>query len=115
MKREDYVPTGAGKYAAPVDDLADQLLLLAEHLACVQWDGEPVGSRQTGSLLIFPQDGVWKARLVDKNTSRCLWIACSSLLDVFQATESALADPNAQWRLDRAAGHPQASRVKPGK
>lgn len=115
MKRPTTTTSTPTLYAAPVDDLKPDLALVADYLALTAFEGEPVGSRQTGSLLIFPDGGVWKAMLKDKNTGKCLWIAFESLLDVFSVLEESLSSPSAIWRDDRHAGHEQAKRNKPGR
>lgn len=115
MKRPTTNAAAPSLYAAPIGDLEDGLKLLADQLALTAWEGEPIGSRQTGSVLIFPDSGVWKGMLKDKNTARCLWVASESLLDIFAVLESSLGDPMAVWRDDRHAGHEQAKRNKPNK
>lgn len=102
-------------YEAPVDDLVDQYCLLAERLACTAFAGEPPGSRPTGSVLVFPQEGVWKVMLKDKAVGKCLWAASPSFLTVFQVLEATLADPHCVWRDDRREGHETARRNKPAK
>lgn len=115
MKRPATTPATPSLYAAPIGDLEDGLKLLADQLALTAYEGEPVGSRQTGSILLFPDAGVWKGMLKDKNVGKCLWVASESLLDIFAVLEGALADPVAVWRDDRHAGHETARRNKPGK
>lgn len=115
MQRPTSAPRTTPLYAAPVDDLLDGLKLLADHLALTAFEGEGPGSRLVSSLLIFADDGVWKAMLKDKNAGKCLWIASPSLLDIFAVMDESLGSPNAIWRDDRHAGHETARRNKPNK
>lgn len=112
MKKPTRLASAGARDAAPIDDVLDQYPLLAEQLVCTAYDGEPPGSRQTATLLIFGQDGTWKAALRDRQESRVLWVACSSLRAVFDTLEASLGDPTAVWRDDRMGGAPEAKRQK---
>jgi len=110
MKRPEQPGDRVDAWAACIDDILDRYPLVAEYLAATNYDGEPPGTRLPCSLLVFPQDGWWKTRLVDKNVGKCLWTTCSSLLDIWEALQLKLASPDPGWRLDRQAGHAQANR-----
>lgn len=101
--------------AASVDDLVERFPTLADFLASTCYDGDPPGTRCTGTLLVFAQDGSWKACLRDRQESRCLWVASLSLFELFTVLEAALSDPAAVWRYDRMDGHEQAKRIPPKK
>lgn len=115
VKRPDPVSVPGGKNAARVDDMIEEYVLLAEHLTCTAFDGEPPGSRVTSTLMIFADGGQWKACLRDRAGGMCLWVAALSFFDLLPALEQQLADPAAVWRLDRASGNETAKRVKPQK
>lgn len=83
---------------------------LWQHLTSLTWDDGSV--RQTSSLLIFAGDGLLKAMLRDREASLCLWVAADGIEKLLLVMEAALNDPQAEWRVDRAAEGQQASRVK---
>jgi len=60
------------------------------------------GSRTTATLLLFVEDGVWKACLKDRDTSRSLWMAAGSPQEVMRDLEAALASGEVDWRKDKA-------------
>lgn len=115
MKKPVKQATPGGSYAAPIDDILDRFPLLAEQLTATAYDGDPPGTRQTATLLLFGQDGSWKACLRDRQEQRTLWVAVHSLLNAFEALENALGDPEAVWREDRMSGAPEAKRQNPKK
>lgn len=84
--------------------------LLWAHLTQTAW--EDGTSRVTSNLLIFTDGGHVKAMLRDRSSSLCLWIASSTLSDLFTAVELALQDPTVEWRQDRQAQGDVARRVK---
>jgi len=110
MRKPEAEPDRVRRWAAGIDDILEKYPLLAEHLAATHYDGEEPGTRQTGSLLIFAQDGWWKAMLRDKATQRCLWTTCPDFLGILGMVEEHIGCPSPDWRLDRASGAPQASR-----
>lgn len=97
-------------YAASPDDWLDLYPLLVEHLTATAYDGEAAGTRATSTLLIFAQDGTWRAVLRDRQAGRCLWVSCLGAEELLQVLENALGDPGAIWRDDRASGAETARR-----
>lgn len=91
------------------DRFAQGYPLLWSFLSQSLWG--PDDPRETGSLLLFRQDGVFKAMLRDPNDSTCLWVAGRTLSGVFDAAEGSLGDPGADWRMDRKKQGDQAKRV----
>jgi hypothetical protein len=83
---------------------------LWDHLTQKRWDDG--SARQTSSLLLFEQDGVFKAMLRDREAALCLWVAAQGFFAVFEALEAALCDPAAEWRVDRQQEGQQAKRVR---
>jgi hypothetical protein len=59
------------------------------------------GARQTSTLLLFVEDGVWKACLKDRDTGRSLWIASGSPTEAMTDLELTLAAGDAEWRKDK--------------
>lgn len=83
---------------------------LAERLTCPVFDDGTV--RVTDTLTLFAQDGVWKGCLRDRDARLCLWVAATTPEGVLEVLEEALGDATAVWRADRAAGAPEASRMR---
>lgn len=113
MQRPKHKDQGPQAYAAEPDGLIGEFPLLAEYLTATFYEGEPVGSRQTGTLLVFAQDGSWRAVLRDRAENRCLWVTAATWEDLLPALENALGDPSSIWRADRVGGAPEATRQKP--
>lgn len=101
--------------AANPEGLLELYPLLTEHLVSTAYDGDAPGTRTTSTLLLFGQDGVWKANLRDRQEQRCLWLSSLLFKDLFAVIEDALAHGTGQWRDDRAAGAPEAKRQRNGK
>lgn len=112
-KRSETGSPGAAMVAAHSGDLAQLAPALAERLTLLTY--EDGSARQTDTLLVFAQDGVWKAALRDRDSRLCLWAASPVLIDLVEVLEGLLCDPAAVWRADRAAGAAEASRQKPKK
>lgn len=83
---------------------------LWDHLTQDRW--EDGTARQTSSMLLFRDGGVFKVMFRDKDAGACLWIAVQSPLNAFDALEAALCDPRADWRADRQQPGQQAKRIK---
>lgn len=66
--------------------------------------------RLTGSLVIFPQDGLLKGLLKDADTELVLWLSARNMEELFVAFEASLTSGRAEWRKDRNAG-----KKRPGK
>lgn len=101
-----------GINATPVEacELALQVPTVFDYLGQNAW---PDGSvRQTSSLLVFHQDGMFKGMLRDAEAGLCLWIAGKSLTGLLVSLEAALNDPHAEWRVDRQVAGQTARRVK---
>jgi hypothetical protein len=81
---------------------AAEFPMLFEHLASNTFDDG--ASRQTSSILLFCQGGVWKACLHDRQEGECLWVSGATYGDLLAAVEAALAAPTADWRPDSRRG-----------
>jgi hypothetical protein len=103
MKKPDKPKDGPKAWAAPIDDILIPLPYLAEFLAATHYEGQPPGSRVTGSLLVFAQDDYWKVRIQDKEEGRCSWLTISSLLELLEASNDRLGAADPGWKPDRAA------------
>ena len=72
-------------------------------------DGTP---RQPSGVSIFMQHGKWTTCLVEKNWGLILFATSERLDGIWEALEARLADPKADWRVDRKAAGQQAKRVQ---
>jgi hypothetical protein len=54
--------------------------------------------RKTSSLLIFCEDGQWKACLSEREEELTLWASADSLAGLLEALEATLQSPTPQWR-----------------
>lgn len=112
MRKPVQNPTHTGKDAASVEGLLDTAPVLCEFLTSTAYDGDAAGTRQTATLLIFAQDGAWKACLRDRQEARALWVAAALFTDLISVLEDALANGTGIWRDDRASGAETAKRQK---
>lgn len=115
MKKPTKTAQGTAHYAASREDLGRIYPLLSDHLTATAYEGEAAGSRITSTLLIFAQDGTWRAVLRDRQEKQCLWVSANTFDELLGVLENAIGDENAVWREDRMAGAPEASRKKPEK
>lgn len=56
------------------------------------------GERQTATVMILSEDGVYKCCLNDRQNSRSLWVSGPSLLDALDALEAILRAGTGEWR-----------------
>lgn len=92
---------------------AETYPLLWSYLTQVAW--EDGSSRETSSLLVFFQDGLFKVMLKDKALGRCLWAATRQPSCVWELLETLLQDPATEWRADRQPNSSQPARRLKGK
>jgi hypothetical protein len=64
-------------------------------------DGNP---RETATLLIFCQEGMFKGCLNDRATAGHLWAAGTLLSELLDVLEERLRDPKAEWRQSKEDG-----------
>lgn len=57
--------------------------------------GQPL---ETATLLIFAEDGQWKACVHDRESSRVCFRSCDTFQGLLDAVERSLADGTADWR-----------------
>jgi hypothetical protein len=81
---------------AAVDDTFERRCpALYEMLTCRIFEGK---ARETGTVLIFCEDGLWKACISDRDNDRVLFRACGTLDGLWEALEGALESPAPDWR-----------------
>jgi len=84
--------------------------ILFDHLTQVVWPDKT--ARLTSSLSIFSDGSMVKAVLKDREAGLCLWCAAKSFQELFGVIEALLADPAAEWRVDRLQPGQKATRVE---
>lgn len=75
---------------------------LAWHLEACRW-GDGKGEREPGAISIFPQDGLVKAALRERNVGQVTFLSGKSVDDLLCRLEKALAEHTVHWREDRYA------------
>jgi len=68
--------------------------------------------RIPSTISVFVDGGVVKVVLKDRDQGLCLWAAAPTMGDLLGVLDALLADPKAEWRVDRASPGQKASRVK---
>ena len=91
-------------------DFAEEYPTLYDYLTASCYDDDPKQPRQTSTLLVFTQDGCFKACLRDRSEGVCCWVAAPRFGELLGVLERELTDDTAVWRLDRASGAPEAKR-----
>lgn len=71
---------------------------LAEYLTLI-WDGQR--RRQTCTLLLMADEGMWKGCLSDRDHDLVLWASAATLAGVYASLEASLASGDARWREKR--------------
>lgn len=96
--------SGAGQLPSFDDpDFEQRYPAICEYVSTAQWeDGTP---RETSTLLLFVEDGLWKCCLNDRAVGRSGWRAADTLQGVLDALEAVLREDCVEWRV--AKGKPQ--------
>jgi len=82
---------------------ADMPILHEFLTAVVDDDGK---ARQTSSLVVFVEDGMFKVCLSERDHGLCLWGASSTLQGAMEAIEVSLSAEHVDWRQKRSEGRP---------
>lgn len=76
--------------------MEEQCQAVMEYMTAREWpDGE---ERETSTLLLFVEDGVFKACLNDRENERGLWATSETLRGSIEALEARLRGGKADWR-----------------
>lgn len=110
MKKRAKKGEGLSTRSAADDEFRGQYPTLFDYLTATCYDDDPKQPRITATLLLFGQDGCWKACLRDRAECCCAWAAGPSITELFGVLERELADDTVVWRLDRLSGAPEATR-----
>ena len=106
-------PRGGGGDGVAVAEDGDFMGLyptLWKFLTTLQWDdGSP---RQPSTVSIFMQGGRWTACLTEKNWDLILFATADRVEGLWEALDGRLADPAADWRVNRRGPGDKAKRVQ---
>lgn len=61
------------------------------------------GARVVGSVSVWASDGLLRAKLNDKDSGTCCYVAGGSWDELLAALDAACSDPTAGWKLDPSA------------
>lgn len=114
MKRKERKNASEQKRAATDEQFGADYPNLYDYLTATCYDDDPKQPRQVATLLVFAQDGCFKACLRDRAESLCCWVAAPDLLGVLGVLESELDGGTAVWREDRLSGAETAKRKPRG-
>jgi hypothetical protein len=74
---------------------------LAEWMTMMQWsDGRP---RETSTVLLFFDTGMWKACLNDRDAGRVAFVSGASPASVLGLLDTQLQESAVEWRSSRAS------------
>lgn len=105
LQRRQPAAGGSNGALPPDQETKLQYPALFEYLTAATY---PDGSqRQTSSLTLFSEDGLFKACLSDRDQGLNLFVSETKLLACFEALELLLGDDNTPWRVARAKGKPK--------
>lgn len=81
------------------DCLAQRAPTLGHFLCDEVWpDGE---CKSRSSLVVFVEDGLFKACLTEKDSNSVLWASCKSFDELLESLEARLTDDQPDWRKGR--------------
>ena len=99
MQRQDKKAIEQLAVAAEGGEWAEVYPALLEFLTLTKWeDGK---KRETGTIMILAEHGLWKLWLHDRDNRRSLWLTGQDVLSGFAAAEKCLAEGIGEWRPDR--------------
>lgn len=99
IQRSNALPSGKSGLAATDHDLNERCPASHEWLAEQSWEeGKP---RKTGTMMIFAEQGRWKACLHDRDQKRTCFVSAATLMALLGAVEDVLANGGGDWRADR--------------
>lgn len=99
LQRHAKVPESQVIASASSDELTDRLPTFLDFVTLVRW---PEGDlRTTGTVLLFCEDGLWKASLHDRDGARTVFVSAGGLLELLSVCDEALAAQGTPWRPDR--------------
>jgi hypothetical protein len=110
MKRKERKNGSAQNRAGSDEEFREQYPTLYDYLTATCYDDDPKQPRVVSTLLVFCQDGCFKACLRDRAEAVCCWCAAPTFGELLSVLEREIAGDTAVWREDRASGAPEAKR-----
>lgn len=99
IKRSPKPGTTKGEPGAPSDGWLEFYAGLQEFLTMTAWEDGAV--RQTGTLMLLAEGGLWKLWIHDRDGKRSVWISGQSVEAVTQKAEDIVQGGPADWRPDK--------------
>lgn len=83
-------------YSIPEEGLECEVPSIVQFLTLEKWgDG---ATRQTGTLLLLYEGGLWKVWINDRDAGRAAWLSAASLDALWQTLEVRLDSDELEWR-----------------
>lgn len=99
LKRQEKVKPAAGDTAAGDESMSLLYPATHEFLAMTVWDdGKP---RQTGTVMLLAEEGLWKAWVHDRDAKRSAWISGHTVEALLALLEQGLLGATMAWRTDK--------------
>lgn len=100
FRRNGSSDNGTGTAAPPADsEFEKRYPTLWAFLTDSKWStGE---ARETGSILIFTQEGQWKAMVKDKDSGYIAFVTKNTFKSLLEALERGLVEEKLDWREDQ--------------
>lgn len=103
LRRTGPSNNGTGKETPPEDsEFSKKFPTLFAFLTETAWEGGD--SREPGSVLIFTQEGSWKAMIKDKDSGQIAFVTKGTHKTLLEALERGLAEDKLDWREDAFKG-----------
>lgn len=82
--------------AAQMSSIDCEIPALVEFLSLGRWeDGKP---RKTGTLLIFAEDGLWKACVADRDGNQVAFVSSDSFKGILDEVNDKILQGELEWR-----------------
>lgn len=100
LKSAKAARSGAGPAKAAHDPEWEELYpALLQYLTALR-DGDDI-PRQTATMVLFSEDGLFKLTLIDRATQMQLWASESTVAATLESLEANLHQPTPSWRKTR--------------
>lgn len=99
MKKRKVLDGQGTEERAQACRLTESLPSLAEFLSETVW--EDGTARQTGTLMVFVEEGRWKGWLHDRDQGCSAFLSNTTLSNLLACLDTALAGDEVEWRPDR--------------
>ena len=90
---------GSAPAAEPEGKYWLSLPCVVEFLSLSKWPDS--SSRQTGTVMLFRESGLWKAWVHDRDALQGLFVSAGSLQGLLREIEEAVGTGKGDWRADK--------------